>query len=283
MPAGQPRRRFVFSIIIASFFLMTLFVLHFRNQPLGARDPTYKTVPIHEVEVSAETLQGAVVAQKLGNETLKAELGRAAWKLLHTTMARFPDKPERDESTALQSYIHLFARLYPCGECAGHFREILSKFPPQVSSRSTAAAWACHVHNEVNRSLNKPIFDCSKIGDFYDCGCADDDKEDINKMGAEKPEMADESKKNLAGEGRRLNDDLLKDLKPLEPLHLEKEGKRPTLTKDASQRDKRRLKGRQEALAPFPATFPGIDGGASDKTRGAKGDEGFQASMFGRA
>jgi FAD-linked sulfhydryl oxidase len=61
------------------------------------------------------------------------------------------------------------------GECASHFRQILDKFPPQVSTRSTAAAWACHVHNEVNKSLQKDIFDCSKIGDFYDCGCADED------------------------------------------------------------------------------------------------------------
>ena len=43
-----------------------------------------------------------------------------------------------------------------------------------MASRSTAAAWACHVHNEVNKSLKKPLFDCSNIGDFYDCGCADD-------------------------------------------------------------------------------------------------------------
>lgn len=62
------------------------------------------------------------------------------------------------------------------GECATHFQQILKKFPPQVSTRSTAAAWACHVHNEVNKSLQKDLFDCSKIGDFYDCGCADDEK-----------------------------------------------------------------------------------------------------------
>lgn len=60
------------------------------------------------------------------------------------------------------------------GECAGHFRQILNKFPPQVSSRSSAAAWACHVHNEVNKSLQKELFDCSNIGDFYDCGCAEE-------------------------------------------------------------------------------------------------------------
>lgn len=62
------------------------------------------------------------------------------------------------------------------GECAGHFRQILNQFPPQVSSRSSAAAWACHVHNEVNKSLQKELFDCSNIGDFYDCGCAEEDE-----------------------------------------------------------------------------------------------------------
>jgi FAD-linked sulfhydryl oxidase len=106
----------------------------------------------------------------------RAELGQASWKLFHTMMARFPDKPTEDEQTALLSYIHLFARLYPCGECAGHFRQILEEYPPQVRTRSAAAVWACHVHNEVNKSLKKPLFDCAKIGDFYDCGCAEEEK-----------------------------------------------------------------------------------------------------------
>ena len=55
-----------------------------------------------------------------------------------------------------------------------HFQKIIKKFPPQTSSRSTAAAWACHVHNEVNTSKGKPLFDCGNIGDFYDCGCEGD-------------------------------------------------------------------------------------------------------------
>ena len=53
---------------------------------------------------------------------------------------------------------------------------IVDKFPPQVSSRSAAAVWGCHVHNEVNKSLEKEVFDCSKIGDFYDCGCAEEEE-----------------------------------------------------------------------------------------------------------
>lgn len=186
-----PTRR---SILIVGFaFIITfIFVFSFRNQPfrdatMPVRNsnvrPDLPAAPPSEFSQTHPSLTGPAIAPKLGNETVKAELGRAAWKLFHTTMARFPDAPTTDESEALRSYIHLFQRLYPCGECANHFGEILDRYPPQVSSRSAAAGWACHVHNEVNRSLQKDIFDCSKIGDFYDCGCADDEKEQMNKAG----------------------------------------------------------------------------------------------------
>jgi len=127
-------------------------------------------------QLSESVLFGESIAPKLENATLKAELGRASWKLFHTMMARFPEKPSADDSLALKNYIHLFARLYPCGECAAHFRKLLQKYPPQVNSRNNAAGWACLVHNEVNRRLKKADFDCSKIGDFYDCGCGDEKK-----------------------------------------------------------------------------------------------------------
>ena len=77
----------------------------------------------------------------------------------------------------------------PSGECAQHFQSILSQYPPQVSSRTSAAGWGCHVHNEVNKSLKKPLFDCTNLGDFYDCGCADgpaDEKEENDKKKAGK-------------------------------------------------------------------------------------------------
>lgn len=119
---------------------------------------------------------GEVIMPKLGNETIKQELGRASWKLLHTMLARFPEKPTTDEREALKSYLYLFGRLYPCGECATHFRLLLQKYPPQTSSRDAASQWGCVVHNAVNERLRKPIFDCGTIADKYHCGCAEEDE-----------------------------------------------------------------------------------------------------------
>ncbi|KAK7970111.1 FAD-linked sulfhydryl oxidase ERV2 [Apiospora sp. TS-2023a] len=133
------------------------------------------------IDLSSSFISGGAIAPKLENATIKAELGRASWKLLHTMMARFPEKPTEDDSLALKTYMQLFSRLYPCGDCARHFQGLLKKYPPQVSSRNAAAGWACFMHNQVNERLHKPIFDCNNIGDFYDCGCGDEDKDKDKK------------------------------------------------------------------------------------------------------
>ncbi|RCI09394.1 hypothetical protein L249_3668 [Ophiocordyceps polyrhachis-furcata BCC 54312] len=122
-------------------------------------------------------LDGESIAPKLENATLKAELGRATWKFLHTMVAKYPEKPTPEERKTLQLFFVYFGQLYPCGDCARHFRGLLKQIPPQTGSRNSAAGWLCEVHNMVNKRLKKSIFDCNKIGDFYDCGCGDDKKD----------------------------------------------------------------------------------------------------------
>lgn len=92
-------------------------------------------------------------------------------------LARYPLKPSIDEREALRTYIHLFARLYPCGECGAHFRKLLEAYPPQTSTRDSASQWGCYVHNKVNERLKKPEFDCKAVMEHYKCGCADADEE----------------------------------------------------------------------------------------------------------
>jgi len=166
------------AIVFALFLVASLGVLHPQSRPY--LDPwsgdqfgeggveQHLAIKPHE-----EVVKGKPIMQKLGNETAKAELGRATWKLLHTITLRYPEDPTPDEKEAFNSYFHLLSRLYPCGECAAEFQMLLKKFPPQTSSRRSAALWLCTVHNEVNKRLKKPEFDCANLDATYDCGCGD--------------------------------------------------------------------------------------------------------------
>ncbi|KAG5924029.1 hypothetical protein E4U53_003482 [Claviceps sorghi] len=151
--------------------------------------------------------EGDSIAPKLENATLKAELGRATWKFLHTMVARFPEKPSESDRKTLESFFQLFGRLYPCGDCARHFREMMIKYPPQTSTRNAAAGWLCSVHNVVNKRLKKAQFDCTKIGDFYDCGCGDDKKAKSQDQGEGKGKdkgrsVVDDNKDKEHGKGK---------------------------------------------------------------------------------
>ncbi|OWZ72867.1 hypothetical protein AYX14_01608 [Cryptococcus neoformans] len=126
------------------------------------------------VAMDDDVIHGGVIMPKLGNATAKAELGRAAWRVLHLMTLRYPDEPTEDDRLALKSFFHLFSRLYPCGECAQEFQNLLKDYPPQTSSRKSASLWLCHVHNQVNARLGKPEFDCLTLDETYDCGCGDD-------------------------------------------------------------------------------------------------------------
>ena len=43
--------------------------------------------------------------------------------------------------------------------------------------------------------LEKPLFDCSKLGEFYDCGCAEDEQ-DAERGGSSKGEHGDDVRKD---------------------------------------------------------------------------------------
>lgn len=96
---------------------------------------------------------------------------------------RFPDHPTEAERESLKQFFHLFSRLYPCGECASHFQQLLKELPPQTSSRMSSALWLCAAHNKVNQRLGKPEFPCDKLDETYDCGCGDDKAKDGSAVG----------------------------------------------------------------------------------------------------
>ncbi|KAL8684971.1 MAG: hypothetical protein Q9224_006036, partial [Gallowayella concinna] len=166
-------------LFVSALGVLTLLSVFFRSAPQRGHFPAGD--PLNNLNINSGVLKGEAIAGKIANETLKAELGRSAWRLLHTTMSSYPLHPTQSEQSALSTYVHLFARLYPCGQCASHFQKILKKYPPQVGGRKAAEMWGCTVHNEVNKSLGKDRFDCARVGEVYDCGCGDDDNADKEK------------------------------------------------------------------------------------------------------
>ncbi|KND93073.1 FAD-linked sulfhydryl oxidase ALR [Tolypocladium ophioglossoides CBS 100239] len=89
-------------------------------------------------------------------------LGRSTWTLLHTIAATYPEKPSRSQQSDLLSFVGLFSKLYPCWVCAEDFRTYLGREVPRVGSRDEFGKWLCGAHNDVNRKLGKPEFDCAK-------------------------------------------------------------------------------------------------------------------------
>uniref|UniRef100_A0A0G4HTP3 Sulfhydryl oxidase n=1 Tax=Chromera velia CCMP2878 TaxID=1169474 RepID=A0A0G4HTP3_9ALVE len=90
----------------------------------------------------------------------RGEIGRAAWKFLHTMAANFPDEPTKEEAERQARWMGAFTRLYPCHICRQGFEEIIEKMPPKVTDRANFALWMCEAHNEVNKDISLPTVEC---------------------------------------------------------------------------------------------------------------------------
>ncbi|KAI5184333.1 mitochondrial FAD-linked sulfhydryl oxidase [Nematocida homosporus] len=99
------------------------------------------------------------------------ELGRSTWTLLHTIAAKYPAYPSREEKSNAIKLIDLLTKMFPCDECRTHFQALVRSFPPQVNTQEEFATWLCQAHNIVNKRLNKPVFDCTRLDNRWDCGC----------------------------------------------------------------------------------------------------------------
>jgi Erv1 / Alr family len=108
----------------------------------------------------------------------RQELGRATWTFLHKLAAMYPDDPTAQEKADLLTFFRVFGAFYPCDECAGHFRDMLGRNPPEPASRTDLAMWLCERHNEVNRRLGHREFECTMEhieARWGGCGCSEGD------------------------------------------------------------------------------------------------------------
>lgn len=101
------------------------------------------------------------------------QLGRATWSYLHTMAAYYPESPSDATREDMRTFVNLFAKFYPCDPCAWHLRERLKTTQPDTTDNKSLSRWFCYEHNEVNRRLGKPLFDCARVLEQWKDGWED--------------------------------------------------------------------------------------------------------------
>lgn len=89
------------------------------------------------------------------------QLGRSSWSLLHSIAATYPENPDSKKQADLKQFLKLFGNFYPCWYCGEDFQRYIDKNEPKVESQDTFGTWLCEAHNDVNKKLRKPQFDCN--------------------------------------------------------------------------------------------------------------------------
>ncbi|KAE8008102.1 hypothetical protein FH972_004647 [Carpinus fangiana] len=134
-----------------------------RNKPLLSLPSPSKVNP-SSTDYAAPLQPNDILNKgKSASPVTKEELGRATWTFLHTLAAQYPDNPTRQQKRDVKELMAILSRMYPCKECADHFKEVLRANPVQAGSHAELSQWLCHVHNVVNRSLGKLVFPCERV------------------------------------------------------------------------------------------------------------------------
>lgn len=99
----------------------------------------------------------------------RRDWGHHMWPTLHFVAMGYPEMPTEEERSAYREFFVGIGSVLPCKRCAPHFRQVLKDIPidPYLAGRKELFTWTVLLHNAVNRSLGKPIWDVDKAWAEY--------------------------------------------------------------------------------------------------------------------
>lgn len=81
------------------------------------------------------------------------------WFFLHTIALHYPLFPNAVTKKKYYDFFQNFPLFIPSTEMGNQFSELLDKYPvsPYLDGRESLIIWVHHMHNIINKQLNKPI------------------------------------------------------------------------------------------------------------------------------
>ena len=161
------------SSILALFIPLSIVILIFIYDSQNHKGKSEKKEAIEQPIITTTSTDYKERKLVDGIKLTKAELGKAGWLILHAMSVKYPLQPTEKDKDRMRAFLKYFSEQYPCSECANHFVKYLQVHPPLLECRDDISRYLCQLHNEVNKFLKKPIFDCDTIYDVWggDCGC----------------------------------------------------------------------------------------------------------------
>jgi hypothetical protein len=96
--------------------------------------------------------------------------GPPLWKFMHYFTLSYPENPTEDEKDTLVKFFETIGDTIPCEKCRYNFSQHLEKMPITeeiLESNVKVVRWLFDLHNEVNKSTNKPVFNYDDFIKLY--------------------------------------------------------------------------------------------------------------------
>lgn len=88
--------------------------------------------------------------------------GPYGWKFIHMVALAYPLNPTEEDKLNYYNFFKSISNILPCHLCSDHYKTNLKKYPLNdeiLSTRENIVKWTIDMHNEVNISNNKKVYD----------------------------------------------------------------------------------------------------------------------------
>jgi|UniRef100_A0A6C0F780 hypothetical protein len=93
--------------------------------------------------------------------------GEHAWIFLHTITLNYPEEPTFSDKYNYKILFESLKDTLPCPTCREHYKENITLYPIDLSSREALVKWLIKIHNLVNEKNGKRNLSYEEVIDYY--------------------------------------------------------------------------------------------------------------------